>query len=303
MSVLASPEAVRAAATSFTSVKGVAEVVAGYDGFLIDQWGVLHDGKRAYAGAVEALQRLGEAGKTVVILSNSGRRAAENEDLLAAMGFDRSLYKAVMPAGDDARDAILNDPDPFYAGLGKRCLLMARDGEDHLADGLGLELVREVDDADFLLLLSMEPAYQSVQGWNGLLRKAAARGLPMICANPDFVRVSPEGKLLEAPGAVARVYETLGGAVRYHGKPHQRIYATCLKLLGLPAERVAAIGDSLDHDVAGARMAALGSIFVAGGIHYKQLHWTGGMPDPEDCARLFAETGLVPDFMVPSFRW
>ncbi|MDQ7776993.1 MAG: TIGR01459 family HAD-type hydrolase [Paracoccus aminovorans] len=298
MSALASPDL---DAPGFAVLPGIRDAAQGYDGFLIDQWGVLHDGKRAYDGAVEALQRLKAAGKQVIILSNSGRRAAENAALLADIGFDPSLYQAFMSAGDDARDAIRNADD--HAGPGRRCLLLARDGEEHLAQGIGVDLVKDLAQADFILLLSLEPAYQSLAGWRELLEQAAARRLPMICANPDIVRVSHDGTLLEAPGAVARAYQAMGGEVRYHGKPHGRIYASCMRLLGLPANRVAAIGDSLDHDVAGARNSGLDSIFVAGGIHRHELSWTAGQPERRSCASLFSANGLTPKFVVPDFRW
>ncbi|MBF9231900.1 TIGR01459 family HAD-type hydrolase [Microvirga alba] len=281
----------------------MASLAPHFDGFLLDQWGVLHDGVRPYAGAVEALAALRSAGKAILILSNSGRRGPENEILLSRIGFSRSLYDAVISAGDDARDALLDRNDPFHAALGPRCFLFCREGEDHLVDGLGLTLVSDIDQADFLFALSMDPPRQSIAGWKKILDRAAERRLPMICGNPDIVRVSPDGILLEAPGAIARAYEELGGAVRYHGKPHGRIYDTCLRLLDLPRDRVAAIGDSLHHDVAGAAGCGLDSILVAGGIHRGELAWGPQGVDPESCSLLFARTGFAPQYVVPSFIW
>lgn len=270
-----------------------------YDGFLLDQWGVLHDGVRPYPGAVAALEMLRRAGKRVIILSNSGRSGAENARQLAKFGFARALYDEVVSAGDDAREALSVRDEPFHHVLGRRCLLLAREGEAHLAEGLGLDLVDDVETADFILLMTMDPPRQSVAGWMGLLQAASARRLPMVCANPDLHRASPDGGLQEAPGLVARAYEQLSGAVRYHGKPQPRIYRTCLAKLGLDRSRVIAIGDSLEHDIAGAQGAGIDSVFIGGGIHRGEIGWDGAAMDAASCLALFARAGRSPTYALP----
>ena len=290
-------------ASSTLHVPGISSLPELYDGYLLDQWGVLHDGTSPCPGAIDALERMRKAGKRVIILSNSGRTGEENAALLGRMGFSRALFDGVVSAGDDARAALRMRDEPSYRDLGRRCLLLARDGERHLAEGLGLDLVADVADADFILLLTMDPPRQSVAGWASLLERARARGLPMICGNPDLHRASPDGGLQEAPGSVARAYEALGGRVHYHGKPEPRIYRHCLAALGLDPGRVLAIGDSLQHDIAGAHAAGIASALVASGIHRADIAWNGGTPTPASCEALFATAGLVPAYVLPSFRW
>jgi HAD superfamily hydrolase (TIGR01459 family) len=285
-------------------LQGVAEVLDRYDALLLDQWGVLHDGAKPYPGAVDCLEGLRAAGKTVVILSNSGRSGEENARFLVRMGIDRRLFGEVVSAGDDARDAILNSTDPFYRALGRRCLVLARERDAHLIDGLGLEVVTDVAQAEFLFALSIDAPRQSVRGWEPILIRAAARGLPMVCGNPDLAQVTPAGTLLEATGLLAVRYAELGGTVRAHGKPSPRIYETCLRRLTCPRERIVAVGDSLPHDVLGARGVGLASILVACGVHRETLGIAfGESPDPARCAVLFAQAGAVPDHVLPSFRW
>jgi HAD superfamily hydrolase (TIGR01459 family) len=279
-----------------------------FDGLLLDQWGVLHDGQRPYPGAVECLSRLRSAGMRVIILSNSGKSGADNARLIEAMGFPGSLFDAVVSAGDDARDALLYPQDGFYLGLGRRCLLLSRDSDRHVAGGLGLDVLTDpdggVEEADFLLLMSMDAPNQSVAGWEPVLQRAAARDLPMICANPDLARVTPEGTLLEAPGLVAQRYAALGGRVSLHGKPDARIYRNCLKRLGCEKDRVLAIGDSLHHDILGARSAGLANLLIAGGVHRDELGCRfGELPDPAQAGELFARTGVRPDLLAASFAW
>lgn len=270
-----------------------------YDGFLLDQWGVLHDGVRPYPGAIAALEALRAAGKRVIILSNSGRLGAENARQLAKLGFAPGLYDEVVSAGDDARDALAARDEPFHRALGRRCLLLARDGEAHLGAGLGLDLVDDVRAADFVLLMTMDPPRQSLAGWMDLLRTARDRGLPMVCANPDLHRASPSGGLQEAPGLVARAYEQLGGVVRYHGKPEARIYRTCLGRLGLDRNRVVAIGDSLEHDIAGAEAAGIDSVFIGAGIHRGEIGWDGAAMDAASCLALFDRFRRTPTYALP----
>lgn len=299
--VSAEPQTARVATRP---IAGLAALMASHDAFILDQWGVLHDGFTPYAGAIECLRRIRAAGKAVSIVSNSGKRGEDNARLIVQMGFSRDLFDAVICAGDDARDAILHDPDPFYRALGPRCLPMARLEDLHLADGLDRQLVTDVELADFLFVLSMDAPRQSVALWEPVLARAAARGLPMVCGNPDLARVTPSGALLEAPGLLARRYASLGGAVRTHGKPYPRIYETCLRALPFARDRIAAIGDSLLHDVLGAAGVGVSGVLVASGVHREELGITfGQMPDPARCERLYDETGARPDYLVPAFRW
>ncbi|MGO4404801.1 TIGR01459 family HAD-type hydrolase [Bosea sp. RAF48] len=283
---------------------GLAEVAERYDGFLLDQWGVLHDGSKPYPHAVACLEHLRAAGKAVVILSNSGRSGSENEAVLASMGFARRLYDHVASAGDDARDALASRSEPAYRNLGSRCLLLARPGEEHLANGLGLTLVESPEEADFLFAMTMDAERQSVSGWKPLLVRALQRGLPMICSNPDRHRVHADGSLREAPGLVALAYETMGGTVHYHGKPHPRIYASCLRSTALPASRLLAIGDSLEHDVAGAANAGIDACFIAGGIHKDDLSWSKETElEADSCEALFAQAAFRPRYCLAGFAW
>ncbi|KRE00006.1 hypothetical protein ASE63_10960 [Bosea sp. Root381] len=282
----------------------MAALAARYHGFLIDQWGVLHDGTSPYPGAVACLERLRAAGRKVIVLSNSGRRGDENEAIMARLGFGRHLYDHLVSAGDDARDALLRRDEPAYRDLGERCFLMARPGEEHLADALGLKPAADIDTADFILNISMDSETQSVEGWSTVLKHAAVRKLPMVCGNPDRHRVHADGRLHEAPGQIAFVYETMGGTVHYHGKPHARVYRTCMRLLRLEPRQVLAIGDSLEHDVAGAATAGIDAAFIAGGIHRADLHWLpGGDVEASGCMALFARTGCFPRYCLPRFEW
>ena len=248
-----------------TAFAGVAALAREFDGFIVDQWGILHDGTTPYRGAIDCLEKLRGAGKHVVVLSNSGRREKDNIGLMAAMGFDARLFDRFIAAGEDAREAIERRASPFHARLGRRYYAFTRDDNVSVMEGLAVERVMRVDDADFLMVLGIDSPPLTRADYEPQLVAGAAQGLPMVCANPDIVRPSPDG-VVDAPGSLAQRYEQLGGEVFYHGKPHVAIYASCLAALpDLPRDRVVAVGDSIEHDILGASRVGLRSAFVEGG--------------------------------------
>jgi HAD superfamily hydrolase (TIGR01459 family) len=284
--------------------EGLGTLAAEFDGLLVDQWGVLHDGVTAYPGARDCLARLAALGKRVVVLSNSGRRAAFNAALMAKIGFPAADYTAMVSSGEVVWQAFRDRSDPYFAGLGRRCLLFSRQGDRTIVEGLDLELVAAAGRADFILVSGSQAPKKGLADYEPFLEEGVRRGLPLVCANADLVRVSPSGLVL-GPGAIARRYEALGGRVRWIGKPHPEIYATALRALGdLPPRRVAAVGDSLEHDIGGGRGAGLATVLIAGGIHREAF---SEAVDPAGCARALRALGVEPaawpDWVVPRFRW
>jgi HAD superfamily hydrolase (TIGR01459 family) len=300
--VAASPEADYG---GVTPVAGVSALARDFDVFILDQWGVLHDGETPYAGAIDCLARLRSEGKHVVILSNSGRTGRFNGELLSKMGFDLRHFDRIVSAGDDARDAIERRTHAFHRKLGTRYFAFTRDGDDgSLLAGLGLRKVERVEEADFIAVIGIESPRVTVADCEPILAAGAARKLPMICANPDVTRPSPQG-LLDAPGALARRYEALGGEVFYHGKPYPAIYSACLDALsGCARERIVAVGDSLEHDILGASRVGLRSAFAAGGIHRGELGMAwGSLPGAAVWRRFVERAPARPDYLLPAFAW
>jgi HAD superfamily hydrolase (TIGR01459 family) len=287
-----------------TFCSGLADIASRYRGFVVDQWGVLHDGARPYADALDCLARLREAGKQVVLLSNSGKRTAINRARLVEIGIAESLYDEVVTSGEATWQALAERKDPFYAGLGDRCMLWSRYGDRSVVEGLPLKVVERVEDADFLLLGGLEEAAR-LEDFGAALEAAAARGLPMVCANPDIVAVQPNGGFGMAPGAVAHHYEQLGGRVGYVGKPHRPIYEACLDALGNPPHaEILAIGDSMAHDVAGGAAMELDTALVMAGIHGRLFDPArGASANRAAMEQLALEYGVLPRWVLPSFRW
>lgn len=284
------------------SIRGLGEIAERYDLFLIDQWGVIHNGGSPYEGALDALARVRAIGRPVVILSNSARRTHVGIEKMDEMGIARDLYDHLVTSGEQVWRALSRRDDPFYAQLGRRCLLFSW-GDDRglTGGGVDLEPVDDIADADFILMAGTNR--EPLEHYEPVLREALARDIPMVCANPDLVSVTPEGELVICPGQVAGYYEEMGGKVRWHGKPYQEAYDNCFALYP-EAERVLGIGDSLYHDIAGADRAGIDSLFVASGIHAPalEIEW-GEAPDTERLQALVAEYGHSPDYVSSTFRW
>lgn len=279
-------------------------LVSRFDGYIVDQWGVLHEGLQPYPGAIDCLARMQDAGKHVVVLSNSAQSEAANVRLMEQMGFPARLFDCLVSAGEDTRAAILARSTPFHAKLGKRCYAFTREGERSILEGIGLSFVTTVGEADFLAAIGIDTPYRPLVDYDAELHAARSRGLPMICANPDITRFH-HGGLVEATGALARRYAELGGEVFHHGKPWPAIYAACLAALGSCAPgRVIAIGDSIEHDILGAARAGLASAFIAGGIHAQELGAAGGERlDPATWREFEHRAVARPDYCLPAFIW
>ena len=286
-----------------TAIAGVAALAAAFDGFILDQWGVLHDGTRPYPGALECLEHLRAAGKRIVILSNSSKRESENVRVMAKMGFGHELFDRILTAGEDAHAALQARTEGFHEILGNRCYAFTRGGDRSLLEDLGLDLVDRVENADFLVVLGSDAPERVLADYEPELQAAFARDLPMVCANPDLARLTPQG-IIEAAAVLARRYEDLGGRVFYHGKPHPPIYRSCLAALGCDARKVIAVGDSVEHDILGAARVGLRNALIPGGVHAAELGiaW-GELPKPETWQRFAAEAPVQPDYLLAAFNW
>lgn len=270
---------------------GLAPLAGRYDGFILDLWGVLHDGQHPMPGAPEALTQLRAAGKRIVILSNAPRRAPAVIRRITEIGIAPGLYDALLSSGEATWHWLAAGHAP-----GRRLypIMAARDAT--MLEGLALERVEDIGAADFILNTGVESASDRVEDFEAVLTAGAARGLLMVCANPDLM-VIHAGKPEICAGAVALRYEALGGKVQYFGKPHAAIYETCFDLLGIADRgRILAVGDSLRTDIAGAKAAGIASLLVLGGIHQEEL--TDG-----DLEAVVRRAGVRPDAAVASFHW
>ena len=285
-------------------IGGLRELAPHYDGFILDLWGVIHDGVAPMPGAVDCLRSLMESDKRIILLSNAPRRADDVVRRITRIGVPAGLYHHVMSSGEEAWQHLRRRDDPFYAALGRRCLHIGSERDIEIRHGLDLEFVDTAEEAEFVLNTGPAGWDDRLEDYEPILQLALDRNLPMICANPDIV-VMHGNQLALCAGALAKWYEEAGGRVRWHGKPFRSVYDTCVELLGIDdCSRILAVGDSVRTDIAGAAGAGIDSLLIAGGIHAEEFGTAGDRaPDLERIEAVLRAGAYNPVGVARRFSW
>ena len=274
----------------------LADIAAGYGAIVLDQWGVLHDGSTPYAGARACLAGLGASGMRLAVLSNSGKRATANAARITAMGFAADLFEVVMTSGE----ALWQDIAAGRVAARRLCPIEGTAGDAGAwATGLDVTLTDRAESADAILLMGL-PDGTVPAGLAAILDVALARGLPVLCTNPDRASPRAGGLTVVSPGALAHAHAAAGGAVSFYGKPHLPVFRALEAALGLPPARLLMVGDSLEHDIAGAKAAGWDAVLVEGGLH--AAAFAQGTPETALARLARAEAAPLPDFTLPELR-
>lgn len=248
-------------------IERVGEVAALCDTVLVDQFGVLHDGHTPYEGAREALIALRGDGRRVVLVSNSGKRAAANTDRLERLGFGPGCFDLVMTSGEVAHALIRSGHIALPAShdARPRCLVIDRGGGREALAGLGLAFTERAEEADLVVIAGSRADEVPLDETMAALAPAARRGVPALCTNPDRHMLTPVG-IRPGAGAIAALYERAGGSATWIGKPHAAIYEAIDRALGgIDWSRTLGIGDSAEHDIAGVQaMGGMGLLVETG---------------------------------------
>jgi HAD superfamily hydrolase (TIGR01459 family) len=275
-------------------MSGFGALSAHYDGFIVDLWGVVHDGVKPYPGVLDCLARLKAAGKRVVFLSNAPRRAAKIGEALHEMGITEAFYAGIMSSGEAVHVALRDRTDEFGA-LGETLFHLGPPRDRGIFDTLPVREASTPAQADFILNTGPDDILgpQDPSVYQPFLDEGLRTNKPMVCANPDL-EVIRDGQRIICAGLLAQMYESAGGKVIQRGKPDPAIYAPTLALLGTARHRTLAVGDSLRTDIAGAKAAGIDSCWVLSGIH--ALH-------AEEAPHEAEMAGFKPRSILPGFGW
>ena len=283
-----------------------APLAGGYDVVLSDVWGVVHNGVAATPEACDALERFRANGGTVVLITNAPRPGeVVVRTMLDRLGVPRAAYDGIVSSGDVTRALVA-------ARAGKRLFHIGPPRDLPMFEGLDAP-VAPLESADYAVCSGLtDDTVETPQDYHELIERMRARGLTMICANPDVV-VERGDKLVYCAGAVADLYAAAGGEVIYAGKPYRPIYDQALAIAqaahglqenGGPIDhhRVVAIGDSVRTDLKGAAAFGVDCVFVTAGIHAEEL---GSRDNPSTSALsdIFAAAGLFPKAVMRRLTW
>jgi HAD superfamily hydrolase (TIGR01459 family) len=280
--------------------QGLAEIADGYDALLCDVWGVIHNGREAFPAPCEALARFRRERGPVVLISNSPRPLGGFVDQLRSLGVPDEAWSEVVTSGEATRALLAGRaPGPAWA-LGP-----ARDAP--LYEGLDLELTETIDGARFISCTGLfDDDIETPEDYRARFQLGVARGLDMVCANPDKV-VRRGDQLIWCSGALADLYEAMGGKVVMAGKPHAAIYdlarRKAMEAQGQPLDRILAIGDGIPTDVKGANDQGLDCLFIADGIHAADLLGPDGRLDAGRTEAMLAREGRHAAYVMGELHW
>lgn len=280
-----------------------------YDVLFCDVWGVVHDGEAAIPPAVDALRRFRHGGGTVVLLTNAPRPRRSIIGLLDRFGVARDAYDALVSSGDATVDAILarGDAPLFQLGPPRDDALF-----ESAAEAGSIAPRVALDEATYVVCTGPFSETDAPDSYDPLFQRMKARGMELICANPDIVVHTGE-RLVWCAGALAERYAAQGGLVTMLGKPHPLIYdsvraeAHRVRHRATSNERVLAIGDGIFTDISGARDQGIDSILITSGIHRDRIRMSA--PDgsftvePAAYAALIREAGAVPSGHMHVLEW
>ena len=283
-------------------ISNAGPLLARYQAVFCDVWGVMHNGRAAYAESGDALARFRGQGGTVVLVSNAPVPAAGVERVLEKTGVRRDAWDAIVSSGDIA---LAHIAEKGYGRLhrigpaGRDSRLFARlPGPDTpLAEAEAIVCTGLIDETN-----------HSVETYRPLIEEGVTRDLPFICANPDLV-VDVGDKRYLCAGSIAAEYERRGGSVFWAGKPHPSAYRKALDRAGalrgaeVDRARVLAIGDAVRTDLAAAQGMGVDALFIASGIHNDEL-LSAGEINPGKLALLFAPPATPPAVAAMAhLRW
>ncbi len=279
-------------------ISGLSEIADDYDALICDIWGVLHDGQAPFDGVDAALKNFRDKGGKVLLLSNAPRPGPSALERLDTIGNSRDGFDDILTSGDAVR-ALMNE----MAEDGKKICHIGPQKDAALVADLKVKFVDEAA-ADAILFSGMyDDMVETPDDYKDMLGRFLARKLPLLCPNPDRT-VQFGDKVIYCAGAVAEIYENMGGEVIWVGKPHPMVYARACAMLadmtGLESPRLLAIGDGPKTDIPGAEANGIDALFIGGGLAGAS---GANIETPEAIAALLAEENTQSRYAIRHLVW
>jgi len=285
-------------------INNLTEIIGNYNYFIVDIWGVIHDGSAPYPNVIETLKYLRDNNKKIGFLSNAPRRSAKVKDVLAKFGVTPDLYDFVFTSGESAYEDLELNASNNYDRFGKKYLYIGPHKDLDLLEGLDYERVDNPAEASFVINTGFDHDNSQLSEKLPIAIQANNFKLPMLCINPDLIVVKQNGQEMLCAGALAREYQKIGGKVFYYGKPYSKVYEDVLKKFSSPSkEKIVAIGDGLETDIKGANDFKIDNVLISGGILVKELDiefWQN--PDEDKIKKICNNYKIFPNYIISNLK-
>lgn len=275
-----------------------------YRYWICDIWGVIHNGVDVFAHAVEACQQFRQGGGVIVFLTNAPRPDFAIQEQLDQLGVPRDCFDALVTSGDVTRSLLISRPNLAFHHIGPE--------RDHtIFTGLDTTLVSAQDAQAVICSGLYDDQVETPEDYREQLqslRERSEHGVEMICANPDIV-VERGKQIIYCAGALAELYEEMGGKVIYAGKPHLPIYDLAIEKIKQisagPVQKadILAIGDGVKTDMRGAASAELAALYIASAVHLKSEPAGAHALFSQQVEDLFANEPQKPLAAQREFKW
>ena len=265
-------------------LKNLSDIFDNYDTFVIDLWGVIHNGVMLNPKAIEAIEQLNQNSKKIVFLSNAPRPSSKVINFLMKMNMNKKYLSNVMTSGEAAMYAINKNQ------FGKTFYHLGPPRDTSVFEKVK-ENKTDLESCDFILCTGLFDEHDNdLKYYKNFLKEHVKKTL--VCTNPDLT--VHRGNVEElCAGSIAKAFEELGGKVAYFGKPYKEIYKVCFK----PDEKVLAIGDNLRTDIKGANNLNIDCIFISDGVHRDEFN------DTSELVSLLEKYKVKANFFQKEFQW
>ena len=264
---------------------GLRSIVASYDIFYIDLWGVIHNGINLHKNAIKALEEISKAKKKYVLLTNAPRPNSTVKIFLEKMGMKKEIREKVYSSGEAALSYLKKNhlSEMFYHVGPPRDFDLFIEFEQNKG--------KNINESSYLLCTGLFEDHDEDLNYYKELFKDHLRK-KMICTNPDLI-VDRGSKRELCAGSVALVFEKMGGEVIYFGKPFPEVYNQSMNNKN---KKVLSVGDNLNTDIKGANLLNFDSLIISNGVHKNEI-------EKEGIEKVSKKYEAVVDYIQSELKW
>jgi len=275
------------------------------EGLILDIWGVLWDGINVYPEALKTLEKLRKLNIPIILLSNAPRKSKIVTEKLSKIGIQANLYDKIISSGDICRNELIKNTS-LVPGFKYYFIGLKEDND--LLNNTKFKESQSPKDSDFILITGPRDFNDVLEIYSEELKECLKNNLPMICANPDKIVIRQSGKKIFCAGAIAEVYEKLGGNVKQFGKTYKNVFLEAIKYLKklspkINLNNISIIGDGLETDILGGNDIQINTILITSGILSHKLNIQYGQkPNLNTLNKVISSSGCFPNAAVNIFK-